>query len=238
MYMVTMAARISQSSLASDARNASAAPWKRICALAGSERSRCAASIAVTASPRDAPGARLNEIVAAHGLRVGNVFHAGDGNLHPNILYDPRKPGEEARVVEAGAQIMKVCAEVGGSISAITRSVGTMWAFYTAAAFMALWMTLAGPSWGPLHKVDPYPFAFLLFLGNIVQLLLMFVIMVGQQVLGAASDKRAVVTYQDAEAILHECLQMQEHLTAQDRALERMIRRLEQLQAKMEGSAG
>src|SRR5215470_17123885 len=60
---------------------------------------------------------RVNEIVAASGLRVGNVFHAGDGNLHPNILYDPRKPGEEARVVEAGAQIMKVCADVGGSIS-------------------------------------------------------------------------------------------------------------------------
>src|SRR5438132_4114632 len=60
---------------------------------------------------------RVNEIVAAHGLRVGNVFHAGDGNLHPNILYDPRKPGEEARVVAAGAAIMRVCAEVGGSIS-------------------------------------------------------------------------------------------------------------------------
>jgi glycolate oxidase len=60
---------------------------------------------------------RVNEIVGAHGLRVGNVFHAGDGNLHPNILYDPRKPGEEANVVAAGAEIMKVCAEVGGSIS-------------------------------------------------------------------------------------------------------------------------
>ena len=60
---------------------------------------------------------RVNEIVDAHGLRVGNVFHAGDGNLHPNILYDPRKPGEEARVVAAGAEIMKVCADVGGSIS-------------------------------------------------------------------------------------------------------------------------
>jgi len=60
---------------------------------------------------------RVNEIVAAHGLRVGNVFHAGDGNLHPNLLYDPRKPGDEARVVAAGAEIMKVCAEVGGSIS-------------------------------------------------------------------------------------------------------------------------
>ena len=60
---------------------------------------------------------RVNEIVAAYGLRVGNVFHAGDGNLHPNILYDPRKPGEEARVVAAGGEILKVCAEVGGSIS-------------------------------------------------------------------------------------------------------------------------
>ena len=60
---------------------------------------------------------RVNEIVATYGLRVGNVFHAGDGNLHPNILYDPRKTGEEARVVAAGAEIMKLCAEVGGSIS-------------------------------------------------------------------------------------------------------------------------
>jgi len=60
---------------------------------------------------------RVNEIVGAHELRVGNVFHAGDGNLHPNILYDPRRPGEVARVVTAGGEILKVCADVGGSIS-------------------------------------------------------------------------------------------------------------------------
>ncbi len=60
---------------------------------------------------------RIDAIVVAHALRVGNVFHAGDGNLHPNILYDPRNPGEVERVLQAGAEIMKVCVEVGGSIS-------------------------------------------------------------------------------------------------------------------------
>jgi glycolate oxidase len=59
----------------------------------------------------------IERIAAAHALRVGNVFHAGDGNLHPNILYDPRKPGEEQRVLAAGAEIMRACVEVGGTIS-------------------------------------------------------------------------------------------------------------------------
>jgi glycolate oxidase len=60
---------------------------------------------------------RVAEIAAAHGVRVGNVFHAGDGNLHPNILYDPREPGIETRVLAAGAAIMRVCVDVGGTIS-------------------------------------------------------------------------------------------------------------------------
>jgi len=148
-------------------------------------------------------------------------------------------PHTEKRKLQPPPKVADQHIGVNGRLgAAITRRVGTMWAFYVAAATMATWMVLAGFAWGPLHGIDPYPFAFLLFLGNIVQLLLMFVIMVGQQVLGAASDKRAVVTYQDAEAILHECLQMQEHLTAQDRALERMIRRLGDLETKMGRSAG
>ena len=119
---------------------------------------------------------------------------------------------------------------------AITGAIGTMYAVYAFATFMAGWILLQVVLGNAAF--DPYPFAFLLFLGNIVQLLLMFVIMVGQQVLGSASDKRAVVTYQDAEAILHECLQMQDHLTAQDGALERIIHRMEQLEARMGKAAG
>jgi uncharacterized membrane protein len=148
-------------------------------------------------------------------------------------------PHTEQRKLQPPPKVADQHIGINGRIgAAITRRVGTMWAVYLAFVFMVLWMALAGFAWGPLHKIDPYPFAFLLFLGNIVQLLLMFVIMVGQQVLGAASDKRAVVTYQDAEAILHECLQMQEHLTAQDGALERTLQRLEHLEASMRKSAG
>jgi uncharacterized membrane protein len=110
--------------------------------------------------------------------------------------------------------------------AAITRAVGTMWAFYIAAAFMAGWMLLSAAH---LISFDPYPVAFLLFLGNIVQLLLMFVILVGQQVLGRAADRRAVQTYQDAEAILHECLELQRHLTVQDNSLDSLIGRMERL---------
>jgi uncharacterized membrane protein len=116
--------------------------------------------------------------------------------------------------------------------AAITKAVGTMWAFYFAAVFMGLWMLLAEVR---ILKFDPYPFAFLLFLGNIVQLLLMFVIMVGQQVLGAASDKRAVQTYKDAEAILHECLELQAHLKAQDEVLDQVITHVQRVTGPSSG---
>ena len=60
---------------------------------------------------------RVSEICASYGLRVGNVFHAGDGNLHPLILFDSQKPGEVERVRKAGHEILAVCAEVGGTIT-------------------------------------------------------------------------------------------------------------------------
>src|SRR5713226_8361549 len=71
-----------------------------------------------------------------------------------------------------------------------------------------------------------------------IQVTYMILATVGQQVLGQAYDKRSVVTYQDAEAILHECIQMQKHLTAQDKALASLIKRVAQLEAGIEKSAG
>jgi glycolate oxidase len=51
------------------------------------------------------------------GLKIANVFHAGDGNLHPNILYDARDPVQNRKVVEAGAEILAFCVSLGGSIT-------------------------------------------------------------------------------------------------------------------------
>jgi glycolate dehydrogenase FAD-linked subunit len=70
------------------------------------------------------PRARLAEVLtktrelsAQYGLRVANVFHAGDGNLHPLILYDANRPGEIERAEAFGADILRLCVEVGGVLT-------------------------------------------------------------------------------------------------------------------------
>ncbi len=60
---------------------------------------------------------RIAEFSREHGLRVANVFHAGDGNLHPLILYDANIPGELARAEALGVAIMELCIAVGGTIT-------------------------------------------------------------------------------------------------------------------------
>ncbi|MGH6990754.1 MAG: FAD-linked oxidase C-terminal domain-containing protein [Stellaceae bacterium] len=60
---------------------------------------------------------RMTELSARFGLRVANVFHAGDGNLHPLILYNANAPGELERAEEMGAEILKLCVEVGGVLT-------------------------------------------------------------------------------------------------------------------------
>lgn len=70
------------------------------------------------------PRRRLGEVLRAisdmsreTGIRVANVFHAGDGNLHPLILYDGREPGALARAEELAGRILRLCVEMGGSIT-------------------------------------------------------------------------------------------------------------------------
>jgi len=60
---------------------------------------------------------RINELSLEHGLKVANVFHAGDGNLHPLILYDANNPGELENAEHFGGKILELCVEVGGSIT-------------------------------------------------------------------------------------------------------------------------
>ncbi len=59
----------------------------------------------------------IGRIAAGYGLTVSNVFHAGDGNLHPNISFDGRVPGLKARVEQASGEIMAACIAVGGTIT-------------------------------------------------------------------------------------------------------------------------
>ena len=60
---------------------------------------------------------RIGEMSEEYGLGVGNVFHAGDGNMHPLILYDANKPGDLEKCEAFGADILKLCVEVGGCLT-------------------------------------------------------------------------------------------------------------------------
>ena len=59
----------------------------------------------------------IGRLAGEAGLRVANVFHAGDGNLHPLVLYDARAPGEEERAAALGREILRLCVRYGGSIT-------------------------------------------------------------------------------------------------------------------------
>jgi glycolate oxidase len=59
----------------------------------------------------------IDDIGQKYSIRIANVFHAGDGNLHPLILYDARKPGEVDRAMQAAMEILRAGAEIGGTIT-------------------------------------------------------------------------------------------------------------------------
>jgi glycolate oxidase len=59
----------------------------------------------------------IEEVAQRHGLIISNIFHAGDGNMHPIILFDARKPGDLEKAKQAGDEILEYCVSVGGSIT-------------------------------------------------------------------------------------------------------------------------
>jgi glycolate oxidase len=59
----------------------------------------------------------IAQLSASSGVRVANVFHAGDGNLHPLVLFDARVPGEEKKAEEVSGEILRICLRYGGSIT-------------------------------------------------------------------------------------------------------------------------
>jgi glycolate dehydrogenase FAD-linked subunit len=60
---------------------------------------------------------RIQEIGEKYDFRIGNIFHAGDGNLHPIVLFDPRDPFQYDKAVEASAEIIRYCVEIGGALT-------------------------------------------------------------------------------------------------------------------------
>lgn len=107
----------------------------------------------------------------------------------------------------------------------LTTTVGTMWCAYAFAvlALVALPQALGG---GLLPLIQWVSQTF-------IQLVMLSVIMVGQNILSRASDKRADMTYQDAEATFHEAEQIQAHLKAQDDAVNDLLDKVEKLQAAL-----
>jgi hypothetical protein len=105
----------------------------------------------------------------------------------------------------------------------LTTVVGTMWCAYAFAglALLVLPQALGG---GLLLFVQWLSQTF-------IQLVMLSVIMVGQNIVGRAADRRADMTYRDADAILHEAMQIQAHLAAQDEALNALLDKVQRMEA-------
>jgi glycolate oxidase subunit GlcD len=100
---------------------------------------------------------RATEICREKRLRIANVFHAGDGNLHPNICYDRRDADETRRVLEAGDEIMKLCIQSGGSLTGehgvgLEKLAAMEWLF--SPADLAA-MCRVRDAWDPERRMNP-----------------------------------------------------------------------------------
>lgn len=111
----------------------------------------------------------------------------------------------------------------------VTGLVGTMWCAYAFAVLAMISLPAA------IHGGTPTLISWIA--QTFLQLVLLSIIIVGQKVAGEASDKRALDTYNDAEAILHESVQIQAHLTAQDAVLQTLLRNSTSTRATLSGTS-
>jgi hypothetical protein len=155
----------------------------------------------------------------------------------PWFTYIPH-PRIERRKTQKPPQVADEHIGLNGRIAlALTTGVGTMWCAYAFAA-LALVVLPDALQTGLLTTVQWVSQTF-------IQLVMLSVIMVGQNILGRASDKRAIMTYEDAEAVLHEAQQIQTHLATQDEqirrtaeSIERTTKTLDRIMAHLNIDAG
>ena len=137
-----------------------------------------------------------------------------------------RHPHIEARKEAGPVRSRDMGVGLNGRIALVlTSAVGTMWCAYLFAllALLALPQAIHG---GLMTFVQWLSQTF-------IQLVMLSVIMVGQSILGKAADRRADMTYKDAEATFHEAQQIQSHLQAQDEAINEILERLMKLEGRM-----
>lgn len=133
-------------------------------------------------------------------------------------------PRIAARATQGPPTVAAEHVGINGRIALVlTSAVGTMWCAY-AFAILALSVLPQAINGGLLTFVQWLSQTF-------IQLVMLSVIMVGQNVLGRAADKRAAMTYQDADATFHETEQIQSHLGQQDAALNALLEKVEKLEA-------
>ena len=134
---------------------------------------------------------------------------------HPRVSERKReKPVKVRDQIQTGEGFFaKVNAKVGLSVTLI---VGTMWCAY-AFALIALLSLPSTISSGSLFEIVVW------ISSSFLQLVLLPIIIVGQNIQARAADKRAEATYKDADAVLHEAREIQKHLQAQDKEIERIL---------------
>ena len=112
----------------------------------------------------------------------------------------------------------------------LTRVVGTMWCAYAFAALALVALPAALESGSLLAIVQWISQTF-------IQLVMLSVIMVGQNIIGQAADLRSEMTYKDAEATFHEAEQIQQHLAAQDTALNQLLAKIATLETQLQAAS-